>query len=285
MFKPRRADSVSHLTAAIDASQTYMEVRHPQAFADMPCYVLIGTNTGEIVKAMGWDHLSRVIIDRAELGSTAATASAATAVKVLSVEDAVELLFNLALPYSTATLTNKTLSGAAVGSGGVTPISAPSGFHNWQPVAATSGTDTTPADGTHFVTSLYVPCNATLTGVGYLIGSVGGTDKVYAALYSSAGALLANSSVAAGGATVGTAANVQALAFTTAYAAKGPDLFYVGISMNGNTARLRTVPAHTQAGLWGNSVAQTHGSVAAITPMTAFTADKAPVCFVYYTPA
>jgi hypothetical protein len=165
------------------------------------------------------------------------------------------------------------------GSGGATPITAPSGIANWQPIAATSGTDTTPANGTQFVTSIFIPHNKTITNINYLIGSVGGTDKVYGALYDSAGAVLASTSVSGGGATVGTAANIQTLALSATYAAKGPGLFYVGISMNGNTARLRSIPAFCQAGTWGNSVSQTHGTVAAITPMTAFTADKAPVVF------
>lgn len=165
--------------------------------------------------------------------------------------------------------------------GGVAPISAPSGFANWKPDTATSGTDTTPASGTQFVTSLWIPVNMTLTGVAYLIGSVGGTDKVYAVLYDSTGAVLANSSLTTNGATVGTAANIQTLAFTATYAAKGPGLFFVGISMNGNTARLRTVPAFCQAGIWAGSVSQTHGTVAAITAPSTFTADKAGVIFVY----
>lgn len=165
------------------------------------------------------------------------------------------------------------------GTGGITPATAMPGISNWQPVAATSGTDTTPANGTQFVASIFVPYNKTITNINYLIGSVGGTDKVYGVLYDSTGAVLANTSLTASGATVGTAANIQTLALTATYAATGPNLFYIGISMNGNTARLRTIPAHTQSGLWGNSVSQTHGTVAAITPMTAFTADKAPVVF------
>lgn len=165
------------------------------------------------------------------------------------------------------------------GTGGTTPITAPPGISNWQPVAATSGTDTTPANGTQFVTTVYIPCNKTITNINYLIGSVGGTDKVYGVLYDSTGAVLANTSLTSGGATVGTAANLQTLALTATYAAKGPGLFYVGISMNGNTARLRTVPAHTQSGNWAGSVSQTHGTVAAITAPTTFTADKAPVVF------
>lgn len=157
------------------------------------------------------------------------------------------------------------------------------GFSNWQPVAATSGTDTTPADGTQWVTSIFIPVRKLITNINYLIGSVGGTDKVYAVLYDASGNVLANSSLTSGGATVGTAANIQTLALTATYTAPGPNMYYIGISINGTTARIRTIPAHTQSGLFGNSVSQTHGtspSVAAITAPTTFTADKAPIVFV-----
>lgn len=164
---------------------------------------------------------------------------------------------------------------------GLTPASAPTGVANWQPIAATSGTDTTPANGTQFVTSIFLPWNMTLTGVSYLIGSVGGTDRAYVVLYDSSGAVLANSTLASSGTVVGTAANVQALPFTSTYEAKGGRRYFVGLSMNGNTARFRSVPAHTQAGLWAGQVEQTHATVAAITPPSTFTADKAPVIFLY----
>lgn len=162
---------------------------------------------------------------------------------------------------------------------GIAPTSAPSGVGNWQPIAATSGTDTTPANGTQWVTSIYVPVNMTITNVTYLIGSVGGTDKVYAVLYDSSGAVLGNSSLSGGGATVGTAANTQTLALTSTVAVVGPRSFFVGISINGTTARLRTVPAFCSGGISANSVAQTHGTVAAITAPSTFTADKAPIVF------
>lgn len=171
--------------------------------------------------------------------------------------------------------TTPTINGAVTFTGGIAPASC-SGFHNVMPATATSGTDTTPADGTQFVASIFVPTNFTVTSVNYLIGSVGGTNKVYAAIYTSAGALVANSSVSGGGATVGTAANIQTLALTATAALVGPRLYYVGISMNGNTARLRTIPAHCQGSTWAGSVSQTHGTVAAITAPTTFTADKAP---------
>lgn len=185
--------------------------------------------------------------------------------------------------FTGATTFSSTIAatGAATLTGGVAQASAPSGFPNWQPSAATSGTDTACASGTQQVTSIFIPVNMTLTGIAYLIGSVGGTDKVYAVLYDAAGAVLANSSLTAGGATVGTAANIQTLAFTATYAAIGPRIYHIGISLNGATARIRTVPAHCQAGLWGGTVAQVHGTVAAIAPPSTFTADEAPVVYVY----
>jgi len=200
--------------------------------------------------------------------------SGGTAGAVLFINSAGQIVqdsSNLSFDDSTDVLT------AAIGS----DAGAPTGFANWQPIAATSGTDTTPADGTQFVTSLYLPVSMTLTGVAYLIGSVGGTNRVYAVLYDSTGAVLRNSSLTTGGAVVGTAANIQTLDFTSTYLARGPGRYFVGISMNGNTARLRTVPGFCQAGIFGNSAAQTHGTVAAISPITTFTADKAPVLFVY----
>ena len=158
---------------------------------------------------------------------------------------------------------------------------APAGFNNIAPATATSGTDTAFATGSQFVSSVFVPVNKSITGIGYLIGSVGGTDKVYAVLYDAAGAVLANSDLTGGGATVGTAANSQTLALTATYAAKAPAVFYVGIQANGATAKIRTVPAFCGAGTYAGTVSQTHGTVVAITPPTSFTAAQGGFVFVY----
>lgn len=174
-----------------------------------------------------------------------------------------------------------TATGTGTFTAGLVPGSAPTGIPNWVPPTATSGTDTAFADGTQFVTSIYLPYNMTLTGFNFLVGSVGGTDKVYVVLYSSAGAVLANSSLTSGGATVGTAAQTQAVAFTATYAAVGGRRYYVGVSANGATAKLRTVLAYCSGGLFAGSVAQVHGTVAAITVPSTFTADKAPIGFLY----
>lgn len=168
-----------------------------------------------------------------------------------------------------------------LGTGGLVPISPKLRIYagDWVPAATTSGTDTTPADGTQFTSEISIPHNMTLTGVSYLIGSVGGTDRAIAVLYSSAGAVLANSTTASAGTVVGTTATFQRLAFTSTYAAKGPAKYYVAIRINGTTARLRTQvfgdhDAGKQTGL-------THATVAAITPPSTFTTAEAPIAMLY----
>ena len=167
------------------------------------------------------------------------------------------------------------------GTTAVTPASAPASVPVALPAAATSGTDTAFADGTTFLASVFVPCNMTVTGVGYLVGSVGGTDKVIVRLYNSAGTLLASSTTASSGTTAGTAAQLQEIAFTATYAATGPRRYFIGISANGLTAKLRTLPAYTGAKTFSGSVALTHAATTAITPPTAFAADKAPFAYLY----
>jgi hypothetical protein len=86
-----------------------------------------------------------------------------------------------------------------------------------QPVLATAGTDTAGLADRLLVTKIFIPATTVITGLAYLIGSVGGTNKAVVSLYSASGTLLASSAVA--GTTVGTAANFQALDFTAPYTA------------------------------------------------------------------
>lgn len=175
------------------------------------------------------------------------------------------------------------------GSGALSPtggIGAAGGFtlrpyniRTWQPIAATSGTDTACTNGTAYCGSISIPGNMTITGVEYLVGSVGGTDKVIVSLHDSAGVLLANSDLA--GTTVGTAAQAQQVAFTATYAAVGPATYYIAVTFNGTTAKFRSVPAYCSGGVRGNSVTQTFGTAATFTAPTTFTADKVPVANIY----
>jgi hypothetical protein len=159
----------------------------------------------------------------------------------------------------------------------------------WQPIAATSGTDTPCTNGTVYVGRVRVdaPCRA--TGIQYLVGSVGGTDKAIATLYDESGNLLRSGAVA--GVTVGTAAQAQQLAFALDAAGDAattidlePGFYWVGLTFNGTTAKFRSVPAYCQVGtnVLGNGLSQTFGTIdTTITPPTTFTADKVPVASLY----
>lgn len=152
-------------------------------------------------------------------------------------------------------------------------------FATWQPIAATSGTDVACTNGTLYYGSIFLPGNVTINNVNYLIGSVGGTDKVIVTVHNLAGTLLANSALA--GTTVGTAANTQSVALTTPYQFVGPGHILIGLTFNGTTAKFRAVPAFCSAGLLGGSATQTFGTAATITPnATNFTADLTPVGFI-----
>ncbi len=148
-------------------------------------------------------------------------------------------------------------------------------------VVATSltyGTDKTPVATETYFAEISIPANVTLTGIEALIGSVGGTDKFVFALYSSTGAVVANTAVA--GVTVGTTATFQRIAFTTPYQAKGPAQFFVGVQVNGTTARLRTIPVGPTLAC-GKKTGETFGTLTTITPPTTFTADLGPVANTY----
>jgi hypothetical protein len=142
------------------------------------------------------------------------------------------------------------------------------------------GTSSTPVNGTRYWCSLYIPHRVRLTGISYLIGGTGGTDKVIVELKDAYGASLANSALA--GATVGTANTFQPVAFTAGLFVD-PGWYYVVVQMNGTTARLRTIPANLGISQVANtgSAAGTFGTVAAITPPTGFTADVGPIAYVY----
>ena len=154
----------------------------------------------------------------------------------------------------------------------------PRGVNTWQAATATTGTDSACTNGTAYVGSIHLPMDATITGIQYLVGSVGGTDKVVASLHGVNGVPVANSAV--GGATVGTAAQVQQVAFTAPYLARA-GFGFIALTFNGATAKFRTLAAHTQTGVVGNGVTQTFGTVAAFTAPVTFTADKIPCASLY----
>lgn len=142
------------------------------------------------------------------------------------------------------------------------------------------GTDTAGVNGTVWYTSIFVPfTGVALTGIGVLNGSVVGTDNILAALYDDTGAVVANSALA--GALSAGANAFQQLAFTAAYTIVRPGRYFVGVSTNGTTAKIRTVATATWIDILSTSATGTFGTLAALTPPTTFTADKAPIVYLY----
>ena len=176
-----------------------------------------------------------------------------------------------------------TFTGATTGSAGVAQTSTAKQTR-WPTTAvalATSGTDTACDNGSIWAASIFIPYNSTITGIEYLIGSVGGTDKVVAALYSDQGALLANS-ILDSSVTVGTAANVQQVPFTGTYSAVGGKKYIIALQFSGTTAKLRTLPAHTGQACLRVKQAGTFNTLAALSPLpTALVADVGPIASTY----
>lgn len=173
------------------------------------------------------------------------------------------------------------MTGALTPTGGLVQNSATANTYYYTgggpPAAATTGTDTAAINGTVFISSVVIPANSTLTGISYLLGSVGGTDKVAVALFDSAGNVVANSALDSS-VTAGTTATFQRVPFTATYASKGPGLFFIGVMFNGSTAKLRTTAMAVHP---TTSVSQTFNTLVAITPPTTFTASVGPIASTY----
>jgi len=153
-------------------------------------------------------------------------------------------------------------------------------------VLATSGTDVACANGTRFWVELNIPYKVSLTGIAYLVGSVGGTDSVVVQLHNSAGVEVATSKKTGAnhGAIVGTAAQFQSCPFyvgasATPYVA-APGKYFVSVQFNGTTAKFRAYPIPGSKFITGTA-AGTWNTAANITPGTTFTADKGPIIMTY----
>lgn len=159
--------------------------------------------------------------------------------------------------------------------------SLPTNVGTWCNPTNTSGTDTACTNGTIYAGSICVPAGMTITGVQYLIGSVGGTTKVIASLHNYLGTVLTSSDQA--GTTVGTLATVQKVPFTVSHTVFQPTWLHIGLTFDGTTAKFRTIPAGCNAGngVVGGSRAQTFGTSASFTAWTTFNADLIPIMSIY----
>lgn len=163
-----------------------------------------------------------------------------------------------------------------------TGFSEPPGVWSWQPVAATTGTDTAFAEKKLFLASLFLPTAKTVTGIGILLGGEGGTTRLVAGLFDRNGRLLAKSTETSEGTVAGTKETIQELAFT-APSRVTAGTYFIGVTGNGTTAKVRMIPAQTAGKnvFAGEVELATKNVLANVTVPSTFTAAKGPVGFIY----
>lgn len=144
-----------------------------------------------------------------------------------------------------------------------------------------NSTGTVLAATTMYCSEIDLPFNKKATGLGFLLGTVGGTDKHIAVLYDASGNLLANSTTA--GTTAGTASTYEQLNFTTPYYMVGPAQYFGCVQTNGTTATMRMlVTSVNDTYLTKGVTGQTFGTIpATITVPTTFTTAVGPYEVVY----
>lgn len=144
-----------------------------------------------------------------------------------------------------------------------------------------NSTGTTLAATTMYCTELDVQQSKNVTGLAFLLGTAGGTDKHISVLYDGTGNLLANSATA--GTTAGTASTYEHLDFTKKYFLVGPAKYYGCLQTNGTTATVRMLVTSVQDGYTTKGVTgQTFGTIpATITVPTTFTTAVGPYEQIY----
>lgn len=203
--------------------------------------------------------------------------------------DVVTLAANAAIP--TPTITSPTISaptitgaaalaaGAHIAPGAGSALGGQFWGAGFEPQSSTAGNNTTGVANQQWISSVFVPCDMTVTGIAYLIGTTGGTDRAVAALYNAAGTLLGNSTTTSGGTVVGTGSTLQSLALTSQVPITGPATYLISVQTNGTTAKVVTVPLGIA--LTGINTAGTTVPPSSITPPTQFNANQGIVATLY----
>jgi hypothetical protein len=146
-----------------------------------------------------------------------------------------------------------------------------------KPTDTSTETDTTPTANRGQIAQIFVGQRQTFSTMGYLIGSVGGTDKAILVLYDNFGNPLGFSAKA--GVTVGTANTYQELPLTTPVEILSPGNYFVGLAMNGTTARFRASTATgTLAGTQTSAVDFSANPVAVTVPTAS---AAAPIIYMF----
>lgn len=172
------------------------------------------------------------------------------------------------------TVSTLTASGIITPTGGV---AAAGGFSTsvrnihsggYPAIISTSGTDSTPVITETYVFEMFVPANATITGVALFNGS-DVTGNVTVGLADSTGAPI---TAAKSASTAGSGTDAyQRIPFATPYAAVGPANYFVQVQYSSGTARYNT--HHVGNFACTKQTGQTYGTLTSFTPPTTFTAD------------
>lgn len=142
----------------------------------------------------------------------------------------------------------------------------------------------TGSSGSVYLTQIYVPFNATLTGIGIANGPTVGTNKYILALYNAAGVLVANTTTASSGTLTAGAATYQRIPFVTSGSVTGPGIYWLGATINGSTDNFLTAGSTAlQYGLVGSVTGQSFGVLTSpLSPLpTTATAGLGPLMFTY----
>jgi hypothetical protein len=179
------------------------------------------------------------------------------------------------------------VTGTATVTGALTPtggVAAAGGFAYSPRTAHTGGVpaaaaadfnDTTPATTETYIAEVFIPANATLTGVGVFNGSAA-SGNVTVGLANSSGVVVASSNTTTAQSGTDT---YQRVAFTSTYSAKGPATYYVMTQHSNTTARFNS---HVVGNFSAQKVtSQTYGTLADFTPATTFTTVVGPVATLY----
>lgn len=145
---------------------------------------------------------------------------------------------------------------------------------------STEGTNLSAVVTELYVAELFIPCNMTVTGAAVLWGdATEGNAKI--CLFDSAGTRVAiSASTDISGYTADSYGS--RIAFSSAYAAKGPATYYLGVICDSSSNRINThILGNFGAGKITGLVYATEAGYATITPPTTFTTGLGPIATLY----
>lgn len=140
------------------------------------------------------------------------------------------------------------------------------------------GTVSAHTAGSIYVAEIFVPYKKVLTGMGVLMGTPTGTDKLLVGLYGGAGGTAVAVSVSSGS-TMTSTNQFYEIAFTTTYTAY-PGMYWAAIQCNSTTDKTRRISTKTYL----NATSTASGSFGALPGLTVPTsrlADCGPIVYVY----